>query len=287
MTYWIQTVAERTGIPKNTLIAWERRHGLVQPERSPSGYRLYSDADVALLLRVKELVDQGHRISQAAAILRQEGTPPLPGSGATEALPELRAELLDALLELDRPRADRVAQRLAGLPHEVVVDWIYLPLLEQIGEGWASGEVSVAAEHHATAYCREQIAVMMRHLSSGGAGAPEAVCATPEGERHEVGLLRVALRLAHRGFRLTYLGVDVPTTDLRALLAERSPALLCLSVVLDRPGHQLLELARQLSEAAPQTILIFGGPAVADLEDQSTEQIWFATSLDPIDRIQR
>ena len=257
----------------------------MQPERSPSGYRLYSEADVALLLRVKQLMREGHRISEAAALVKQEASAPIPSAGAaTEAL---RAELLAALLDLDRLRTDQVAQRLVGLPYEMVLDQIYLPLLEEIGEGWAAGKVSVVAEHHATAYCREQIAVMMRHLASGEPGAPEAVCATPAGERHELGLFRVALRLALRGFRLTYLGVDVPTDELCDLLAQRRPAVLCLSVVLARPGDEILELARRLSDAAPQTTLIFGGPAMAELEGQSTDTIWFTTSLDPIDRVER
>ena len=41
MSYRVKTVSELTGIPRSTLIAWERRYNLFEPDRSGGGYRLY------------------------------------------------------------------------------------------------------------------------------------------------------------------------------------------------------------------------------------------------------
>lgn len=49
MSYRVKTVSQLTGIPRNTLVAWERRHGILEPSRSEGGYRLYTDQDVAYL----------------------------------------------------------------------------------------------------------------------------------------------------------------------------------------------------------------------------------------------
>lgn len=71
MTYRIKTVSRLTGIPRNTLLAWERRYDLIEPARSDNGYREYSDVEVATLTSVKELIDQGYRISEAVELVKE------------------------------------------------------------------------------------------------------------------------------------------------------------------------------------------------------------------------
>ena len=48
----IKDVAERTGIAAGTIRMWEQRYGFPEPQRTPSGYRRYSDGDVEALRRV-------------------------------------------------------------------------------------------------------------------------------------------------------------------------------------------------------------------------------------------
>jgi len=78
MGYRIKTVSELTGVPRNTLLAWERRYGLVTPSRQDNGYREYSDRDVACLQSVKQLMDQGFKVSEAVdhiKMIQQQGVP--------------------------------------------------------------------------------------------------------------------------------------------------------------------------------------------------------------------
>ena len=84
----IRIVSEQTGIPRNTIVAWERRYGLITPTRLPNGYRVYSTADVERLKRAKALVDQGHAISEVAALLDADGH-----ATAEDGLDPLRAAL--------------------------------------------------------------------------------------------------------------------------------------------------------------------------------------------------
>ncbi len=67
----IRTVSERTGFPPGLLRAWERRYGLLEPARLEGGHRLYSDEDLRVLLRVRELLDQGRSIGELAAMGRE------------------------------------------------------------------------------------------------------------------------------------------------------------------------------------------------------------------------
>lgn len=71
MTYVIGDVASLTGIPRNTISAWERRYALLQPTKDPeTNHRLYSEADVAMLKRVKEAIAAGKRVSEAVRSVR-------------------------------------------------------------------------------------------------------------------------------------------------------------------------------------------------------------------------
>ena len=70
--YQIKTVSRLTGIPKNTLIAWERRYDLVAPIRLKNGYRIYSSQDLLIINRVKSLLEQGFKISEAALLVQNE-----------------------------------------------------------------------------------------------------------------------------------------------------------------------------------------------------------------------
>jgi DNA-binding transcriptional MerR regulator len=66
--FGIGAVSRLTGIPLDTLRAWERRYSLVNPERTPDNKRLYTPADLARLRLIKKLVDQGHAISTVAPL---------------------------------------------------------------------------------------------------------------------------------------------------------------------------------------------------------------------------
>ncbi|RME25793.1 MAG: MerR family transcriptional regulator [Deltaproteobacteria bacterium] len=284
MAYWINNVSEMTGIPKSTLIAWERRYRLVEPKRAPSGYRLYTDEDVALLQRVKALLDAGHRISTVAEIVKREARPattmeapatPLPGG-----LESLRNAALEALLAFDRAEVDRVLSWLFSLPFETLIDQVILPILHEIGARWEAGEVTVVQEHYVSAWSRERILTMARGRDPGPT-APEAVCATPPGELHELGLLAAAFRLANRGYRLLYLGTDVPTDQLLALLRDRQPALVALSVVRERDDFDVLAYAERVLEAlGPEGEVIVGGWAAAGLAHHSRERLRFGDAAE-------
>jgi DNA-binding transcriptional MerR regulator len=71
----LKAVSRRTGVPTATLRTWEYRYGFLRPRRSPSGYRLYGEEDIARIQRVKYLVGQGVRVSAAtkAVIERAAG----------------------------------------------------------------------------------------------------------------------------------------------------------------------------------------------------------------------
>jgi len=267
MGHSIKTVAEITGVPRNTLLAWERRYGLVRPGRKANGYREYSDEDVSLLLSMKRLVDQGLRPSEAVEQLSADAP-------ARDAVSDEREALLGALTRFDRSGAEKIAARVTARSYAQLLDELYLPLLRKLGQGWAEGRYSVTQEHFATEFVRARLLAMLLHLDFGPIGGPLTVLGCYPGERHELGLMALGVRLAMRGDRVDYLGADVPLDDLLDTVEELEPAVVGISAIRPVDRSELADFATRLRQVAPEgTRVIIGGsglpvdpPAVAGVE---------------------
>jgi MerR family transcriptional regulator, light-induced transcriptional regulator len=265
MTYRIKTVASLTGISPTTLRAWERRYELVEPRRTHSGYRVYSDLDVATLSRVKRLVDRGFKVGEAISIVRRGMQEPDAGELSGEEVGTVRYRLLRSLLLLDRRGTAEAYARLSGLPVERQVDDVLLPLLRQVGAMWAEGDCSVAQEHFASAFARERLVSLLDSVSGFPFPAPEAVCAGAPGELHEFGLLAAAIHLSVRGWKVTYLGADLPVDQLEPIARQRRPALVCTSVICARTEPECLALASAIRAVCPpETMVVVGGRGLPD-----------------------
>jgi len=262
MSYRIKRVAQVTGINPATLRAWERRYNLIEPSRTDAGYRLYSDQDVAVLSRIKQLTDDGLTVGEAIAQVRR-ASHPLGARAGTLELDGVRGQLRDALLRFERAGALAAWERLGALAPLRRCEDVLLPVMREIGDLWEDGTAVVAQEHFASAFVREKLAAMIAELDSGVAPGPEGVCAGAPGELHEFGLMACALQLAAAGWRVVYLGANVPLEETARVVRDRRPALLCTSVVLARPACDCAGLARELRALSPaETAVVMGGAGI-------------------------
>ena len=271
MSYRIKTVAQMTGIARNTLIAWERRYGFVVPIRAGNGYRVYTDDDVQRLYELKGLLDEGFKISEAVTLLSERGSsngPVTPGardaSGqAVENL--LRDEILSCLLDFDEGGASRAVSRMGLIPYEDQLDQVWFPILQQVGDGWARGEVSIVQEHFCSAFCMTRMRAMLLAVQGAAMGPRTVICAGMAGERHELGLVGLATRFALRGWRVIYLGMDTPTEGLATFIGSRLPELACVSVVREHSPEEIHALAAALRAQVPPSVkLVIGGRGVPE-----------------------
>jgi methanogenic corrinoid protein MtbC1 len=225
---------------------------------------LYTDEDVAMLSRIKALVDEGLTIGEAITRVRR-GSEPLPADGSGPSVREARARMLEALLAFDRRGALEAYDSISNLPPVRRVEEVLLPLVREVGDLWGCAEIGVAEEHFASALIREKLAGIMEDLDTGTARGPEAVCVGLAGERHEFGLMGISINLATRGWRVLYLGVDLPMDEVQRVVRSRRPALLCTSVVNPMGTAEFRRLVRELRDMAPpETEIVIGGPGLPD-----------------------
>ena len=268
-TYRIHVAAEFSGVRVELIRAWERRYGVLTPRRTASGYRVYTDRDVALLRRLKQLTEQGVAISDAAAMLPQllaeidaagvptTLAPPEPPSASVAAWHE---EILEAAREMDQQRVSELLERvLAKLPPVRAFDEVLVPLQREVGERWHAGQLSVGQEHLVTQEVRGRLIGLL--LVAPQDGVKRAVLACFPEEQHEVGLLGAALRMRHAGFKVTMMGPRTPAVEVGKVARALKADVVGLSAVMD-PGAQAFEttLMRLMEELLPGTMVWLGGP---------------------------
>jgi MerR family transcriptional regulator, light-induced transcriptional regulator len=254
-SYEIHEVAELTGLATPRLRAWERRYEVVRPMRQPNRYRTYSSEQVALLRAFARLCTDGERIGdlvrqpRESVIARAEGR-------VTDGSP--LAQLLEAVKRLDHRRlALLLAEQRGRMDIRRFGREIVLPLGEIIGDLWALGRLSVAAEHGASEVV---VGLLKRELSQPPATGPVLLGACLPGEQHEWGFLVTLAGLQTAGWRVHYLGADLPLKDLVDASWTTVPRVVALSGA--DPGNVAScfpELRRLPRLVPPGTTVVVGG----------------------------
>lgn len=264
--YRIGVVAERTGLSEEVIRAWERRYGVPTPRRTSTGYRVYTEDDVALLVRLRELTREGMAIREAAALvpqLRREiaGTAHAAGNGDRSPIDRFEAAILGAAAALDQEALERVLdEALAVLSPLQLYDQLVVRIEARVGERSRRGTPGLAEERLVTQAIRGRLLALLRSSPSGGRG--HVVCACLPDEEHDVGLLGAALRFRHAGWRVTFLGARTPVDHLVHVVTTLRAETIALGCVIDPGAAKLRRLLSAVRAGAPAgTRILVGGAA--------------------------
>lgn len=256
--------SERVGVSAERLRAWEQRYGLLAPDRSAGGFRLYSDDDTARVQRMRAHLERGISASEAARLAREAAAAPMPtgDTAATASLDASAGRLRERLEAYDDAGAHTVLdEALATFTVETVLRDVVLASLVAIGKRWASGELSVAQEHFASNLLRSRLLGLVQGWGQGV--GPRVVLATPPGELHDLALIVCGLALSRQGVRVVFLGADCPIDTLETAVATLRPALVLLAA-LDASRLAAVERSvRALVDRVP--VYLAGAGASAEL----------------------
>lgn len=268
--YTIKAVSVQTGIRPVTLRAWERRHDLLTPHRSDNKYRLYSERDIAILRWIKSRIDNGISISNAVTELRQmtrngiwpEAVPVAPTKtlATPKATPETYTHwLYDALINHDEEKASDLMRELhASFNLITIFERILTPTLVAIGEAWYDGEIRITTEHYASNFLRGKLMSLLQAYPTRR-NAPYIQLGCAPTEQHELGSLMMAVLLRSQGFRVEYLGPDLPIDDLVDYASYEFPDLIVLTASTELAAFEMRRLKEKLDELDPAPVLGYAG----------------------------
>ena len=270
----IRTVSSLTGVNSVTIRAWERRYGLIIPQRTPKGHRLYTQQNVERINRIVELLNQGISVGHVKPLLDQST-----GNAATSSRTDdvntwndQQDKMLAAIERFDEPSLDSTYNDALSLyPLDIVNQRLTTPLLRLLGERWKKRETGIAEEHFFSVYLRNKLGSRIHHLNQRGNG-PLLLLACLPGELHETGLLFFALAAVNAGYRVLVLGANTPLQQIPGVL-DKKP---CAGVVLSgssKPargviGTDLPDLTRQI-----KTPIFVGGITSVSHQENSLLKI--------------
>jgi len=275
----IKVVARRTGLSAHVIRIWEKRYGAVEPERTGTNRRLYSDEQIERLSLLRDITQGGHSIGHVAKLptekLRQLARESHATNGhsartltAAAPAPAFLDECIAAVKSLDARALEEALKRAATeLGAQGLLQRVVAPLTQMIGELWRDGTITAAHEHFASAVIR----IFLGHAAKPFAGmdsAPVLVVATPAGQIHELGALLVGAAAANVGWHVTYLGASLPAAEIAGAARQNRARAVALSLVYPEDDSRLEgELTRLHESLPPEVTLLVGGRATPAYRD--------------------
>ncbi len=257
-TYEIHEVSALTGLTPTRLRAWERRYEVVRPRRMTNGYRAYTSQQVALLRAFARLVAGGERIGALA----EEPIGSVVARAAARTIPATPlAALLDAVRRIERDRLEGlVAQQLGLRGLAAFASDVVRPLAVAVGDEWALGRITIAAEHMASEVVLQALKSAMQE--SHGTG-PLVVAACLPGERHEWGVLTALAQVLELGWRVQYFGADLPVQEIIEAAWRLRPRIVAFSTSdPDRCAEALTELSAAMTKLPEGAVAAVGGAGI-------------------------
>lgn len=229
ITYSVAQVEALTGIKAHTLRIWERRYDFLDPQRTPTNIRYYSDEQLKKLLNFGILVRNGYRVSKLSKM-----TPEQVYEEVTKVLANPNSESSDdmkgltlSMLEMNEEDFDNIFERQVIKKGflRTITESIY-PFLQYVGVLWTTNKAMIAQEHYMSNLIRQKIIAAIERLSIPSKGAPSVVLFLLEGEEHEIGLLLASFIAKEMGWNVYYLGHGVPVANIKKVIEITEPNLL-------------------------------------------------------------
>jgi len=215
--YSIRDLERLTGIKAHTIRIWEKRYGLIEPERTSTNIRAYCDAELKKLLNVSILNKNGYKISKIANLSSEEIVKNINKLSESATDTESFIEnLAISMIDLDEQKFEKILTRsIIQLGFEDTIVKVIMPFFVRIGIMWQTGSINPAQEHFVSNLVRQKMLVAIDSQITGeSASSKTFVLFLPEGELHELSLLFANYMLSKRGHRVIYLGQSVPLQDL-------------------------------------------------------------------------
>jgi len=283
--YVIKIASRLSGLSPYVIRAWEKRYGVVEPERTESNRRLYSNEEVEHLRLLRRLTEQGYPIGSIAGMstgeLRllleaEEGSGVSDGKsagGGATAQKHMREELLRLAKKLDGVGMERMlVEGSVVFSHRALLEEVIIPLVQDVGRGWKDGSIRIAHEHVATAAVRNMLTNLL-YEANVSPDARSMVVSTPQGQAHELGALIGANIAVMSGWDVVWLGPDLPADEIAASARDVDAAVVLLSVVYPPDDPRIhTELADLASMLPPDVSIVVGGRSAVGYRD-TIEQV--------------
>jgi len=274
--YPIKVVSQMTGLSVHVIRAWEKRYSVVEPDRTDTNRRLYSEEDIEKLKLLNDALHLGHHIGGIAnlSLLELKKLIPKESNNLLEykngfapinsenLLEEVLSDSMLAIRNYDAKKLESILLNAsAKLTQPILIEELIIPLVYKVGDLWHTGEIRVANEHLASSVIRGFLYNLLDSYSLNDS-APVMVTATPRGQEHELGALIAGVVAASSGWKVIYLGSNLPAEEIGAVVSYLKARVVALSIVYPNDDLHLKHELKKFKHLLPDGVsIIVGGRA--------------------------
>lgn len=275
--YPIKVVSQMTGLSVHVIRAWEKRYNVVEPDRSDTNRRLYSEEEIEKLKLLNDAVHSGHNIggianlslSELKNLLTKEDNKSaetkdelVPTTDSHKDVDEIIIECMEAIKSYDAKNLESILLNASTkFTQPVLIEELIVPLVYKVGDMWHAGEIRVANEHLASSVIRSFLFNLLESYSLNHS-APVLVSATPRGQEHELGALIAGVVAASSGWKVIYLGSSLPAEEIGAVVSHLNAKVVALSIVYPNDDPHLKRELTKLHQLLPAGVsMVVGGRA--------------------------
>ena len=288
--YKIKDIEILTGIKAHTIRIWEKRYGMLIPERTDTKIRTYTDADLSFLLNVTLLYIKGMKFSKIATMGTTAIHHMVSEIRLNSSIDNAEEKLILALLELDEQLFRNTLNDLIknkGL--EATFAENLIPFLDRLGVMWLVNSISAAQEHFISNLIRQKVITEIDRLPIPPKTKESVLLFLPEHDWHEIGLLFYQYLLRSKGHYTYYLGQSLPYDSLVDCIERLKPTVVLSSWLTAVDQHFIVGYFKQLHKDAPEVRFIAGGAQIhthsVALKDLITEVKNSASLLSLFDQV--
>lgn len=223
--FTIKDLENLSGIKAHTIRIWEQRYSFLNPQRTETNIRYYSNDELQKILNIALLNKYGYKISHINRMSLAEMNEKILLLTPPQAQQErIVNEMIRHMVEVDMEALETVLDtyiKAKGIEKTIIQ--IIFPFLERIGILWLTNHINPAQEHLVSNLIRQKLIVGIDGVRPEMMTAKSVLLFLPEGEHHELGLLFVHYLLKSRGIKVLYLGTNVPMKDVDCVASLKNP----------------------------------------------------------------
>jgi DNA-binding transcriptional MerR regulator len=267
--YTLNDLESLTGIKADTIRIWELRYKILQPHRTATNRRWYTDDDLEKLLNIITLYRTGMKVSRIAA-LSDDDLAIRAASVAVDnkAYDEIMGRMIIAMNNLDENGINEIINKSVidqGL--EATFTGLVFPFLHKVGVMWHTGSIDPGTEHFITTIFRNKLITAVSGISLKPVpGKRKFMFFLPEGEWHELGLLFYAWIVRIKGHEILYLGQSTPLESVISAAGAWKPDVVITGALTKLPLDNPASYLRKLRSELGKTDILAAGVLAAEAE---------------------
>jgi DNA-binding transcriptional MerR regulator len=283
--YSIKDLENLSGIKAHTLRIWEQRYHFIEPKRTETNIRFYSDEDLKLILNIATLKENEFKISKIAEMSHQEiSDKVLTIAEKNMRFPDQINSLTLGTVDMDEDRFEKILNNnIAKYGFEQTMLKVVYPFLAKIGMLWQTGSIMPAQEHFISNLIRQKMSVAIdQNFVTNEESKGKWLLYLPEGELHELSLLFSSFLLRSRKYKVIYLGQNLPQSDLSEVKRLQNPDFILTLTTTFPKRSEVQGYIDGVADLFSEATLFVGGYQVIGEDLKKKENVEFLYKMDDL-----